>query len=135
MSTQEDEDPMLRLTRRLSRWLTLGKISPEEFADRLFQEFAADNRAPLDLAEQITALVPQEGSEVFTRRVEEALRPEFLRRPFLYGGAEPVSAEKLRKDAEEQTARVKAWAAEFRPLLDQQRPIAVYERAQVEPRE
>src|SRR5579864_5902061 len=54
---------------------------------------------------------------VFVGRVEEALHPEFQRQPFLYGGEEPRPAEKLRQDAEEQTARVRAWAAEFRRLL------------------
>ncbi len=114
MANPEDDDPLLRLTRRLGRWLIQGRISPEELVHRLFDEFAGDRRAPTHLASSLLDAIPEAAHDAFLGRVREALAPDFRRQPFLYGGEEPVSADKLRRDADEQTARVRAWATEFR---------------------
>jgi hypothetical protein len=118
MTTSQPDDPVLHLTRKLSGWLSRGQISPEEFVDRLFQEFAGDRRVPTYLAAPLLDSVPEAARDHFICRIEEALCPGFRRRPFLYGGAEQVSEEQLRREAEEQTARVRAWAMELRRLLD-----------------
>jgi hypothetical protein len=123
MATSQADDPMLHLTRKLSGWLARGQITPEEFVHRLFQEFAGDRRVPTHLAAPLLDSIPEAAGDTFICRIEEALSPGFRRQPFLYGGAERVSEEQLRRDAEEQTARVRAWAMELRRLLDGRRSL------------
>jgi hypothetical protein len=118
MATSQADDPVLRLTRRLSGWLTRGQISPEEFVHRLFDEFAGDRRVPTYLATPLLDSIPGPARDAFVCRVREALGPGYRRQPFLYGGPERVAEEELQRDAEVQTARVRAWAAEFQRLLD-----------------
>src|SRR5262249_59078800 len=97
MATSQADDPVLRLTRRLSGWLSSGRIPPEEFADRLFDEFAGDRRVPTDLAAPLLDSIPGPALDAFVGRVREALGPEFRRQPFLYGGAGRLSQEGLRR--------------------------------------
>jgi hypothetical protein len=125
MFDEPEKDSILHSVRRVSRFLSNGKITPEEFVSKLFDEFAWDRHALTYLAAQVLALVPETGKRAFVERVDEALRPEFRRQPFRYGGAEPVPEERMRREGEEQTARVRAWAAEFRRLMDQSDARAV----------
>jgi hypothetical protein len=117
-ATSRADDPVLRLARRLSGALARALISPDEFVDRLFMEFAGDRRAATELAAPLLDSIPEAAREAFIGRVREALAAGFRRQPFLYGGAERVPEERLRREAEEQTARVRAWASELRRLLD-----------------
>jgi hypothetical protein len=123
MADSQADDPLLRFTRRGGRWLTQGRVSPDEFTHRLFDEFPGDRRAPLHLASSLLDSITEAARDAFVGRVREAVAPDFRRQPFLYGGAEPVSADKLHQEADEQTARVRAWATEFRRLLDDRPPI------------
>src|SRR5262249_35180310 len=111
------QDWVVEIAGRCNRALSRGVITVEEAVAKLFDEFAGDRRAPVHLAQQVWMLIPEIARPEFVKRVEEALKPGFRRQPFLYGGARPATEEELRRDADEQTARIQAWSKQFRRVL------------------
>jgi hypothetical protein len=117
MNAEPIEEWVITIVRRCGRLVSRGLINPVEAVAGLFDEFAWDPVAAVHLAPQVWALLPEPLHTEFIKRVDEALQPGFRRRPFLYGGEHPVTEEKLRREADEQTHRVKAWAEQFRQVL------------------
>ena len=93
-------------------------MTPDEMVACLFDELAArDLAVDIYLAADIAGIVPHNARARFVEHVRTILQPGFHRPPFAYGGGRLATEDELRVDAEEQTARVRGWAAKFRLVL------------------
>jgi hypothetical protein len=119
MPPEDSEGWFVRVAEKSGRACAEGRITSEELVTKLFDEFAADRGTHTHLAARILTTIPDAARSEFVRRVEDALRPDFRKPPWNYGGPRQPTEEERRRESDELTTRVRAWAAEFRRLLDE----------------
>lgn len=106
------DDPegwMLWIVRKFARHCG-GKVTPDEFVDRVFLEFANQPESLTHLAPTVLAEVPPAARGAFDERVADALRPGF-RYPIWAFWHGSNTEEQDRLLSERLTARVRAWAS------------------------
>jgi hypothetical protein len=113
------EQQLLKYVERISDLCARDRMTPDEMVACLFDELAArDLAVDIYLAADIAGFVPHNARARFVEHVRTILQPGFRRQPFAYGGGRLATEDELRADAEEQTARVCGWAAQFRLVMD-----------------
>jgi hypothetical protein len=94
-----------------------GIITNDELVSTLFDGFAGESEslATFDAAAEIWKSVPGKVRDEFVREVQIATSPAFRRQAFHCSGTR--TEDQLRKDEDEQTARVQKWAAFFQQVF------------------
>jgi hypothetical protein len=112
--TEPPDDYLLTITARYAGFFEQNRITADELAGKVLDCCAAEATDPTRLAPQIIALIPPGAMAAFRARVAEVLRPDYRKAAWHRGGGRPQTDEEMAGESAVLTARLKAWAEEFR---------------------